>query len=65
MSSPAGTVTIERDGRRYSARFAAAKGLVAVTGRYGCRAARLAGLRPDRLAAILLGEMVRELHVRA
>ncbi len=55
-----GTVTIDRDGREYSARYLIVQGLLTITGRHGCKAAWLAGSNPAQLAAALLGDLVRE-----
>jgi len=55
-----GTVTIDRDGREYSARYLIIHGLLTITGRHGCKAAWLAGSNPEQLAAALLGDLVQE-----
>lgn len=57
-------VTIVHDGRPYSGRYTVAKGMVTVTTTAGSRAARLAGHSAERLAAILLADLVRRIEAQ-
>ena len=53
-----GRVTVERNGKQYSAGYIVEKGLITVRTVYGRKSTQLGSSSPEILAKLILGEMI-------
>jgi hypothetical protein len=53
-------ISVDIDGKTYKGHFEVSGGVLTVTAAYGQKATQLGQMLPTVLAAILLGELVRE-----
>jgi hypothetical protein len=58
--NPSGTVSIEREGNKYTGEYSVSKGMLTVTAANGSKTTQLGGSPPEVLARTMLGELFQE-----